>query len=160
MKPFRPAVAAFRGEVPVPAGPEEAFPLFSPEGERRWVPGWDPEILHPAGGDWREGQIFRTREAKEEAVWIVTRLDPARRQVEYHRVEPGRYVARIEVGCVSAAEGETRAEVVYSFIGLSEEGNREIEAMTQEEYQVKMKRWTAWIKDCLAFRPAGPQPAR
>ena len=25
----------------------EAFPLFSAEGERRWVAGWDPCYVHP-----------------------------------------------------------------------------------------------------------------
>ena len=32
-------------EIALPA--EEAFLLFQPEGERRWVAGWKPTYVHP-----------------------------------------------------------------------------------------------------------------
>jgi len=32
---------AYKIEIPI----AELFPLFSPEGEKRWVPGWDYENL-------------------------------------------------------------------------------------------------------------------
>src|SRR5512144_2204720 len=76
-----------------------AFDLFSPVGERGWVPGWSPELLHPAGVEWEQGLIFRTQEELGEAVWVVTALDRERHAVEYYRVEPGRYVARVRVRC-------------------------------------------------------------
>jgi hypothetical protein len=30
------------GRFELPLAPAEALPHFSPEGERRWVPGWEP----------------------------------------------------------------------------------------------------------------------
>ena len=35
------------GAVAVAAPPCEAFELFTPEGERRWVDGWDPVWVDP-----------------------------------------------------------------------------------------------------------------
>ncbi len=129
------------------AGPvDEVFQLFSPLGEKRWVPGWNPELLHPPGVSWEEGLVFRTKEEKGDAIWIVTRLDHNRHEAEYHRVEPRRYVARIRVRCAAVAERTTEVSTSDEFIGLSESGNDEITAMTQDSYAQKMARWTAWIK--------------
>src|SRR5439155_8786817 len=80
----------FRGQFSIDTAIDTAFELFSPLGERTWVPGWNPELLYPPDVTWALGQIFRTQEEKGEAIWIVTRLDREARRVEYHRVEPGR----------------------------------------------------------------------
>jgi len=150
MNPYKPRTVTFLGKVPVPTGPEAAFPLFSPEGERRWVPGWAPEILHPPAGTWEAGQIFRTQEEMGEAIWVITRLDRELHEAEYHRVEPGRYVARIAVACKPAPPGGTEVAVAYSFVGLSEKGNREIASMTQQDYEAKLGRWAGWIREHLS----------
>lgn len=152
MRRFTPRTTTFRGAIAVRSEIEDAFPLFSPAGERSWVPGWDPEFVQPSDTAWEEGQIFRTREGKGDAVWIVTRLDRAQHHVEYHRVEPGRYVARITVTCRSSERSRTEVATTYTYIGLSEDGNREIAAMTQTDYDAKMARWTEWIDRHLEAR--------
>jgi hypothetical protein len=70
--------------------------------------------------------------------------------VEYHRVEPGRHVAHIVVRCQSPARQRTEVSVTYSFAGLSENGNRDIAAMSQGDYDKKLERWTRWIREHLA----------
>lgn len=150
MSTFSPRTVTWRGRVDLVGKVDDIFPLFSPAGERSWVPGWDPELLHPAGADWAQGQIFRTREELGEAVWIVSRLDRAAHEVEYYRVEPGRYVARIEVRCRPGGDRVAHAEISYSFVGLSERGNLDIDAMSQEAYDEKMARWAVWIENHLA----------
>ena len=133
--------AAFSGTLEVPAPIEQAFPLFSPPGERDWVPGWDPEYVHPPGSAWEEGQVFRTREERGEAVWVVARLDHEGHAAEYYRVEPGRYVAHITVRCREKAAGLTEVATTYAFTGLSDIGDGDIAAMTQADYDAKMTRW-------------------
>lgn len=133
------------GGFTVAAGADAAFPLFSPLGEQAWVPGWDPELIHPAGIDWAEGLIFRTREELGDAIWVVTRLDRAARHVEYHRLEPGRYVAHITVDCRAVSDRLTDVTVTYAFVGLSESGNADIGAMTEMAYADKMARWSQMI---------------
>lgn len=137
----------FSGTISVRGAVDAVFELFSPLGERAWVPGWDPALLHPPGVDWAEGQIFRTKGEKGDAIWIVTRLDRAGHFVEYHRVEPDRYVARVRVTCAAAHDAPTSVSVSYSFLGLSREGSDEILAMTDAEYEEKMRRWQRWIGD-------------
>jgi hypothetical protein len=126
------------------------FPLFSPLGEKNWVPGWDPELLHPPGVSWQDGLIFRTAEDSGPAVWIVSHLDVATHRVTYHRVEPGLYVARIDVTCDDVSAGVTDVSTVYTFVGLSEEGNKAISVMSALEYEAKMTRWTTWLQSHLA----------
>jgi len=143
---FTPRTLTLNGRVVSPAPVDEVFPLFSPEGERLWVPGWDPELLYPPGVEWAQGQIFRTHEAHGEAVWVVTRLDRAGHRAGYHRIEPGRYVAHVEVESCAAPDGGTETEVSYTYVGLSADGNREIAAMKQDDYEAKLAHWATWIR--------------
>jgi hypothetical protein len=142
---FVPSSRTFNGSLTLKLEPSEAFALFSPEGERLWVPGWQPELLHPQGSDWAEGQVFRTREEFGDAVWVVSTLDRANCHVVYYRVEAKRYVARIEVKAI-AAKGSSKILVAYSFVGLSEHGNKDIEAMSQSAYNEKLRRWSLWLR--------------
>jgi hypothetical protein len=114
------------------------------------VTGWDPELLHPPGATWERGLLFRTREERGEAIWIVTALDRERHEVEYHRVEAGRYVAKVEVRCCGQGDAATDVRVAYTFVGLSEAGNREIAAMSAQAFEEKMLRWRNWIRRHLS----------
>lgn len=139
----------FRGSVRVAAPVEVAFPLFSPTGERLWVPGWNPEPIFPPTDSWREGTVFRTREESGDAIWIVTHLDNELHRVTYHRVEPDALVARIDVVTKPAGEHASETLIDYTFIGLSRRGNDAISAMNERDFERKMERWTAWITDHL-----------
>ncbi|HET7291676.1 MAG TPA: hypothetical protein VFM88_04565 [Vicinamibacteria bacterium] len=141
---FTPTAAEFTGGFTLAVPPEKAFELFSPLGEKQWVPEWNPELLHPPGANWERGLVFRTHEDRGEAVWIVTALDRAGHQVEYHRVESGRYLARVSVRC-RGVDSRTEVRVLYAFVGLSDTGNREIAAMSAQAYEEKMRRWKGWI---------------
>jgi hypothetical protein len=147
---FLSGTASFTGRIRLNGSAERAFLLFSPMGEKEWVPGWDPEILHPTRGFWEEGLIFRTSEESGTAIWIISNLDIAAHRVSYHRVEPTRYVARIDVSCDEVSTGIAEVSTVYSFVGLSEEGNEATSVMTAMEYAAKMVRWTTWLECCLA----------
>jgi hypothetical protein len=145
-----PRTIELRGGLVVQGPAEEVFGLFSPLGEKAWVPGWDPELIHPPGATWERGLVFRTREERGEAIWIVTALDRQRHEVEYHRVEPGRYVARVGVVCSARGERETDVRVSYGFVGLSPAGNEDIARMSEEAYGEKMLRWQGRIAEHLA----------
>lgn len=143
---FVPRSKTLTGSLTVDAPVERAFPLFSPLGELLWVPGWNPEVLDPLDAEWEEEMLFRTHDEHGEAVWVITRLDRTAHEVTYHRVEPGRYIARVEVRCTPVGE-QTSVRVSYGFVGLSDAGNGEIDAMTDADYAEKMKRWAGWIRD-------------
>lgn len=157
MADFEARSAEFSGHFTVHAPIDAVFELFSPLGEQGWVPGWSPELLHPSDVYWAQGQIFRTQEEQGEALWLVTSLNRESHLVEYHRVEPHRYIARVRVGCTVTDKSTTEVSTAYTFVGLSAEGNDEIKAMTVEAYSEKMKRWKQWISDYLK-RTAQPRP--
>lgn len=146
---FSPRSIRLAGSIRLHGPVEKIFPLFSPLGEKAWVPGWDPELLHPPGATWEPGLIFRTKEERGDAIWVVTHLDRRTHHVEYHRVEPGRYVARVRVACRPLDPRITEATVEYEFVGLSETGNADIAVMSEDAYAEKMSRWTNWINDSL-----------
>ena len=152
MAVFAAGTVELSGGFAVTAPLEAVFELFSPLGEKLWVPDWNPELLHPPGVGWERGLIFRTQEEVGEAVWLVAVLDRDRHEVEYYRIEPGRYVARVRVQCQARSLRQTEVGVSYSFVGLSDAGNREIAEMSGAAYEQKMMRWQGWINGYLSGR--------
>lgn len=65
-----------RFELPRPVA--EVFPLFTPEGEKRWAPGWDYESV-VGTEEPSEDDVFLTKShdhATTQATWLVKRFDP------------------------------------------------------------------------------------
>ena len=63
------------GTVRVALPPDEALPLFTAEGEKRWVPGWTPTWISPPDGAPVEGGVWLTRDGETEVIWRVQRYD-------------------------------------------------------------------------------------
>jgi hypothetical protein len=57
MADFEARSAEFSGHFTVHAPIDAVFELFSPLGEQEWVPGWNPELLHPSDVSWAQGQV-------------------------------------------------------------------------------------------------------
>jgi hypothetical protein len=136
---------AFRVNLPL----AQAFPLFSPEGERRWVKGWIPRYLHPRDvpSD-AAGTVFETNHNNEHTQWIVLRYSPAEGVAEYVRVTPG---SRIGVVTVHATErdGGTDVEVTYKLTSLSEAGTETLQAMTDASYTAMLQDWERLIHQAI-----------
>lgn len=138
------------GTLRVDAPVDVAFPLFSPRGEEAWVPEWKPELIHPPGVDWCEGQVFRTVHDGQESIWFVARLDRDSHEVTYHRVDLGLSATSVTVRCRPAGENATETAVEYRWVGLTGEGNRFVREQTREAFREKLTRWEAWISAALA----------
>jgi hypothetical protein len=139
------------GTIHLRGDPPRVFPFFTPEGERRWVPGWDPAHRHPADGTLQAGGVFVTRaEAEPETVWLVMRHDPAAHDVAYARITPGIRAGVVEVRCEAAPGGGTWAHVVYTLTALSPRGNEVLGAFTEDRYAAMLADWEAAVNGCLA----------
>ncbi|MYH28722.1 MAG: hypothetical protein F4137_07650 [Acidobacteria bacterium] len=98
----------------------EAFPLFSAEGERRWVAGWDPCYVHPNEPGAGEGVIFRTtNKGVGTATWIQTRHDPAAGVASFVYMVPDHHAAMVDVQVIPEGEARSRATVKYRMTSLS-----------------------------------------
>jgi hypothetical protein len=145
---FEPVSRTFVGTLRVDDDVSKVFPLFSPLGEKSWVPNWNPELLYPPDTEWDQGLIFTT----EGAVWVVAALDRATHTVSYYRVEPDRLVANVRVSCRPERSNRTEVEVSYTFVGLTVAGNEIIRAMSDAESTQKMANWEKWIRQAQSVR--------
>jgi hypothetical protein len=130
-------------EFEFPRSADRLFPLFGPEGERDWVPGWEYENIMGTT-DLHEGYVFLTRNhdhAAGAAVWIVNEFDPEARRVAYYKIEPGEKLGTVTVECASLGPDAARVRVTYAYIGLSERGNRFIESFSKEAYDRFIGEW-------------------
>lgn len=137
-----------RGTVAVELPPDEAFPLFTALGELLWVPGWQPEFVHPASGELQLDQVWLTRAGEEVTHWLVVELDRERRRVVYGRITPGSRLGRVIVE-VAAGEGGSVAEVRYVMTGLSPAGNAVLDEL-EMGYGAMMEKWAELLAAYLA----------
>ena len=122
-----------RGHVRVALSPDEAIELFTPEGERRWVEGWDPRY---PGGD--EG-VFLTGAT----TWVtVERGDRSRR---YARVTPGVRAGTVSVRC-DPDGAHTVATVGYELTALGPGADLEAFAAGYDDF---LALWEREIAACV-----------
>jgi hypothetical protein len=138
--------AICEGSFELPLAVEEALPLFTPEGERRWAgSSWDPVYPAPLGaadGD-APGTVFTTESDGGSAVWVVVeRRDDS---IRYARVVPGRIAGTVTVTCApGASAGACTVTVTYDVTALAPEGAafvRELEA----NYDAFLAHWRSAI---------------
>ena len=128
--------------IRLPIEPSEALPLFTPEGERDWVQGWDPEPVHtPEGSLSREGAVFRTRHGDEETLWLVLRVDPQLGAADYVRITPGNRLGTVHIRCSDDGEDGSIIEVGYRLTALSPAGKATLEALTPEAFEADIRGW-------------------
>ena len=135
------------------------FPLFSPEGEKKWVPGWDYENIM---GTLQLGEdyVFLTTghdHAAVEAVWIVKSYDRRGRRVQYYKVEPSQKVGIVSVGCEALDRHLCRVTVSYTYIGLSDSGNRFIANFTRAAYEKFIGEWKTLLEAYFAAKTGRSQ---
>jgi hypothetical protein len=123
------------------------FPLFSAEGEKLWVPGWDYESIM-GYSDLHEDYIFLTKNhdyASTDAIWLVKQYKPESHFVQFYKVEPENKVGIITVQCTKMNESLTQVDVSYEYIGLSKKGDEFIENFTSAEYKAFIAEWNSLL---------------
>jgi hypothetical protein len=128
------------------------FPLFSPEGEKQWAPGWDYENIM---GTTRlhEDYLFLTSthdHAATDAIWIVKKYEPEAYRVQYYKIEPHEKVGIIEVHCGQSGPRSSKVQVTYKYVGLSESGNRFVARFTKKDYKAFIEDWKRLIEAYFA----------
>jgi hypothetical protein len=127
------------------------FPLFSPEGEKLWVPGWGYENIMGSSG-MHEDYIFLTS-GDHKGIWLVKRYEPSSYFVQFYMVEPYDIVMIVTVDCKPITAVLTEVEVTYEYIGLSEEGNDYVRGRTAEGFEAYMDKWKVWLEGYFETKP-------
>ncbi len=123
------------------------FPLFSAEGEKLWVPGWDYENIMGTC-DLHEDYLFLTKNhdhASTDTIWLVKKYKPESYFVQFYKVEPEDKVGIISVQCTKMDESLTQVEVSYEYIGLSKNGDEFIESFSSTKYKEFIAEWNSLL---------------
>jgi hypothetical protein len=131
------------GTVEVPLPPAEALTLFTPAGEREWVPGWDPAF--PSGEATSPGTAFLTH---EHTIWVIADRTPS--SMRYARITPGVHAGTVEVRCEPSG-AHTRAHVTYHLTAL---GDPAMLDRFADDYDAMLAEWQRMIADALGARAA------
>ena len=121
------------------------FPLFSAEGEKLWVPGWEYENVSGSDG-MHEDFIFLTQShdhalTHADTIWLVKRYEPEIYYVQFYKVEPGQKVGVVTVRCLEVDKGITDVEVTYEYTALGESGKRFLEKFTSDHFKEFIGGW-------------------
>lgn len=128
-------------EIPVPVA--DLFPLFSPEGEKLWVPDWDYQNVMGTTA-LSEDYIFLTEthdHNAQKAIWIVKRYEPHLHFVQFYRVEPEEKVGVVTVVCTELEAARTKVQVTYKYIPLSATGEKFVAGFSEDVYEAFIYEW-------------------
>lgn len=126
------------GRLTVDLPPSEAYDLFTPRGEERWVPGWRPRFPDPA-----DDTVFETDAHGEVTTWLTLEREPARR-IRYARVTPGSRAGTVTVALDGPAEGPTEVEVTYVLTALTTDAEHHL-AEFAARYPAYLTTWETSI---------------
>lgn len=146
---FRPLHISRKGVITVDLGAQDTLELFTPEGERRWVDGWQPEYLYRAGGGDEIDTVFRTRHGGEETLWIVLDHDLEEGTASYSRLTPGSRLGTVTVSVDGIDERSSWVEICYEMTGLSPAGNEALRALDAKAFRAMLDDWQQRIAGTL-----------
>lgn len=135
------------GSFTLPVPPSRAFDLFTAEGERRWVAGWDPLILSDCGA-LEPGAVFLTDHGGEQTIWTVIEADRPAGRLHYSRVSPGRRAGTVRVRLIEDGDG-TRVDVAYDITTLGTEGDDAVREMDEAGFASMLDEWSCLIHQAL-----------
>jgi hypothetical protein len=133
----------------------ELFPLFSPEGEKYWVPGWDYENVMGTT-ELSEDYVFLTKthdHGTTDAIWVVKKYDPKSHFVQFYKIEPKDKIGVVSVKCTDLGAEITKVQVTYKYIALSEAGERFVSEFSENVYEEFIGEWQMLILNY--FKPKG-----
>jgi hypothetical protein len=127
--------------------PEEAFPLFTPAGEKLWIREWNPAFIHPASGETQAGMVFTTGTGDEATYWSLVDYDPRGLRARYARVTPASRFGFVEVHCSALGARRTRVEVSYAFTALTPAGEAFLDGFGEDAFRAMIEGWRGLIED-------------
>jgi hypothetical protein len=127
---------------------EQVFPLLCPVREREWASGWDPLTVISESGVAEADCVFTTAAEPHDALWYVTRHEPAAGFVEMLKISPDVTACRLSIQ-LRPAPGGCTAEVTYCHTSLGPAGDRFVAEFTADYYAGFMREWESRLNAYL-----------
>ena len=124
------------------ATPEKVFPLLCPVREAEWLDGWQYAMIYSESGLIEEGAVFSTPHAGEaDTVWIVTKHDPEKREIEFARFTPASRTCVLKIAVRAKDETSSLVDISYTYTGTTPAGNDFIDNFTEEAFREAVSFW-------------------
>jgi len=131
----------------------EVFPLFGPIREREWAAGWDPQILYSTTDLVEEHMVFKTPShhghGEPDWIWTVSKYLPDQALIEYTIFTPERLWWITIQCCEDVPNQTTKADITYTYTGLTDGGNAINEKALQSMYAHDLRDWEEAINHYL-----------
>lgn len=137
------------GSFDLACSAETAFPLFSPEGERKWIKTWNPRPVFPEEIEFRRDTVFREGDGDEQAIWTIVDADWHSHRAEYVRVAPSSHAAHIIVTVQPLGAESSRVNVSYTITAFGKHATTPLEAFSELGYGARMRDWQQQISAFL-----------
>jgi len=137
------------GSFQLDCSAETAFPLFSPEGERKWISTWNPRPIFPDRIAFQPDTVFRQGEGADEAVWTIVDVDWQAHRAEYVRVAPDSHAAHIAVELDVLGDKRCRVRVSYTLTVFGHDAASLLESFSENTFAERMQNWRRWISEYL-----------
>jgi hypothetical protein len=132
-------------EITVALPLDQAMALFTPEGERAWADGWDPDYPEPGRRE-GPGAVFTTGHGGHQTTWVM--VDHGPRNVRYARVTEAMTAGTVAVDVVETDERSTRVRVTYDLTALTPAGATWLETF-DAHYETAIGGWATEIAAAL-----------
>lgn len=137
-----------RGSFDLPVAANTAIDFFTPEGERRWVPGWNP--IYPAGEPSETpGTVFITAHGHTQIVWVVHHIDRVECSAAYSRVTAGHHAGTVKVRCSDQAADRCTIGVDYDMTALTDSDPAVLEAYDEASFATMIEHWADGVTSIL-----------
>jgi hypothetical protein len=129
-------------ELDLPA--HKAIALFTPEGERDWVPGWNP--TYPTGNaSETPGTVFISAHGSVETIWLIHTIDIHECQVSYSRFTPGHHAGTVRVSCDDTPRGGAVVSVTYDMSLLPGSDPSGLDPYDDHQFEAMLADWAQAI---------------
>jgi hypothetical protein len=122
------------------APPARVFPLLCPVREADWIHGWNPLLVLSHTGVAEPDCVFVTDARPFDAIWYVTRHEPARGFVEMIKITPDVTACKLTIEVRPAGSG-SEADVAYCHTSLGPQGDVFLATFTADYYVQFMREW-------------------
>ncbi len=144
------------GGFDLPSSADAVFSLFTPEGERGWIKGWNPRPVYPDEILFARDTVFREGSGDGEAVWTILDADWRIHRAEYVRVAPASHTAHIVVKVDSLDADRSHVTVSYTVTTFGESASALLESFVEAAFVEKMRNWQRLATEYLATSNSGP----
>ena len=136
------------GRFELPIGAAEAIDYFTPEGERSWAPGWDPQ--YPAGDPAESpGTVFTTRHGEVETVWVIETIDRTTNTASYSRLTSGHHAGTVRVLCEPRSVDRCVVSVEYDMTALDSSDANALHTYDDDHFEAMMNEWETRVTATL-----------